>query len=587
MKKISVIIPTFNRSDYIGQAVSSVLDQNNLAYEIEVIVVDNGSTDNTESVLKKFGDKIIYLKIPEAGRPSIPRNVGINHATGDLIAFQDSDDIWAPDKLVTQLKIFEDPEAILSFGNAEVIDTEGKKLNKLVVDRKALTRTIDFKGLLATNAISTLTVIVRRNALDEVGLFNEDEKLRVGEDYDLWLRLAARFPKGLRPIDRSLAFYRQHSSNVSHDSGVGSLKNILVVLNSLWRVDYLSQEQRQQLEHRLFEIEENYSRLANETEPSSRPTISVVMSVYNGQAYLQRAVDSILRQTYKDFEFIIIEDGSTEPVLQQLRDIKDPRVRIIPQTNHGLVYSLNQGVKLARGTFIARQDSDDISVPERFSKELDLIKTDERLAVVGSFFTYVDLEDKPSITIVMPTLPEDLHLSLFYTNPIGHGTALIRKQALVEAGLYNDNYHAVEDYNLWRQLAPHWRFAIVPESLYLYRINPDSISHSKQSTQHDSRDKIVSELWSGPIPFLSPLTIRKHYKTYRQLPKYAADVLDVYKNMLHNVAFESVRRKKWRTFVSTWSGLVLVAPPRALRVLVDIVSRLPRWILAKLKGHKS
>ncbi len=579
--RVSVIIPTYNRAAYIADAIKSVLEQQDNKWETEIIVVDDGSSDNTAEILKQFGEKVTYIKIKPSGRPAVPRNVGIRQAKGELIAFQDSDDKWFPDKLASQVPLFDNPATVMSCGHAVIMEQNGSVTNKRIETSEALKKVEKFSNLLKMNSVSTLTTMVRRSALETVGLFDESEGLKAVEDYELWLRIAVAFPGGVKTIDKNLAYYRTHEGNISQADALLAVERLINVYNTLWNFSTLKKSQRLQLERQLADMQENWSRL--KVESGDHPAISVVMSVYNSQTYLQRAIDSILNQTFKDFEFIIIEDGSTEPVLKQLWEIKDPRVRVLPQTNHGLVYSLNQGVKLGRGTFIARQDSDDISQPERFAKELDLMKSDERLAVVGSFFTYVDLEDKPSITIVMPTMPEDIHLCLLYTNPIGHGSALIRRKALIEAGLYSDNYHAVEDYNLWRQLAPYWRFAIVPESLYLYRLNPASISHSKQSTQHGSRDQLVEELWNSPIPPISPFTIRKHYKKYTRLPHSASSVVDVYKNMLYHIAFESLRRKKLKFFLCTWSGLVLIAPVRALRVLFDVLKRGLHKALVKLK----
>src|SRR5687768_17471 len=103
---LSVVIPTYNRADFIVDAINSVLAQDFGGYSPEVIVVDDGSTDNTEEIIKKFKDKIRYIKIPHSGLPAVARNVGLKKASGEIIAFQDSDDLWDKDKLVNQLKVF-------------------------------------------------------------------------------------------------------------------------------------------------------------------------------------------------------------------------------------------------------------------------------------------------------------------------------------------------------------------------------------------------------------------------------------------------------------------------------------------------
>ena len=116
------------------------------------------------------------------------------------------------------------------------------------------------------------------------------------------------------------------------------------------------------------------------------PKVTVLMSVYNGEKYLQEAIDSILEQTFKDFEFLIINDGSTDKTGEILESYHDLRIKIINnEKNIGLTKSLNKGLKLARGEYIARQDADDISMPERLEKEVEFLETHQDYAVVGAF----------------------------------------------------------------------------------------------------------------------------------------------------------------------------------------------------------
>lgn len=225
-KKVSVIIPTFNRADFIQSAVKSALDQRG-DFEVEVIVIDNGSTDGTKELLeKKFGDKILYLSIPSAGRPSIPRNVGIDAATGDYIAFLDSDDVWLPEKISTELKAF-DKNTVLVYSNAEYIDKNGKKIGKKIL-RKGEGKSGDiFEQLLSNNFISTLTVIVPRRALELAGNFNERNELRVCEDYELWLRICQL--GDVKYVDQTLALYRTHDTNISGPYNLAFVKGLYIM----------------------------------------------------------------------------------------------------------------------------------------------------------------------------------------------------------------------------------------------------------------------------------------------------------------------------------------------------------------------
>jgi len=588
MKTISVIIPVYNRERYVASAIESVLSQQlPKGWEMEVIVADNSSTDNTVKVVKRFGKKVTLLNVLPSGRPAIPRNAALRQAKGELIAFQDSDDLWIPGKLIEQIPLFENPNVVLSYANAEIMDASGNKTGKYVTPQGKLKSQKTFKQLLATNFISTLTVVVRRSALDQVGYFNESNDLNGVEDYELWLRLTSRFPTGLVPIEQTLAYYREHEFNVSRDTSIGALAKLGRAFYSMWRYEFLTNQQRLQLEERIFKNELGYSSLKNQLEPDTKPVISVIMSVYNGLQYLSRAVDSILSQTFNNFEFIIIDDGSTEPVLEELKHNDDPRLRIVPQTNHGLVYSLNQALKLARGNFIARMDSDDISLPDRFEKELKVITSNEKIGIVGSFFTYIDLEDKPTITMVSPLIDTDLRLTLLHVNPFGHGSTLMRKDVFADVGEYDDNYHAAEDYDLWRRAAKNWMLAQVPESLYWYRINPASISHAKKEHQHTSRDRVVEELWANSIPIVQPSTIRKNYKYYKSMTSpYAALIADNYRAIIFGVALSALTRRKPRTFLRLTAGLSLITPRQAYRLYYLACVKIIKHALVKLRLYK-
>jgi glycosyltransferase involved in cell wall biosynthesis len=248
MPTVSVIIPTYNRARYIGEAVESVLEQESAGCEVEVIVVDDGSTDNTREVLERYGDRIVYRRIENSARPAVPRNLGIGLAKGELIAFQDSDDRWAPDKLRRQLSVFADPEVMLSYGNAATMSQDGVAGADVVVPEADMRDGLVFDDLLASNFISTLTVIVRREMFERAGGFDESMALRGLEDYQLWLRMATvgKF-KGVPAV---LAHYRQHDDNISRVPEVMAYQRQINTYESLRRLR-LSAMQRRRWHDRL------------------------------------------------------------------------------------------------------------------------------------------------------------------------------------------------------------------------------------------------------------------------------------------------------------------------------------------------
>ncbi len=215
----------------------------------------------------------------------------------------------------------------------------------------------------------------------------------------------------------------------------------------------------------------------------TNPKVSVVMSVYNGETYLSRAIKSVLEQTFRDFEFIIINDGSTDGSLKIINSCKDSRIKLIDRANKGLTYSLNEGVKVAKGEYVARQDADDISVPTRLEKEVAMMEKDPQLGLVGSNYTVIDEKEKPLSTTNVFTHPDDLKLALVTCNQYGHGSTMMRKSVLDRVGPYDKSVGHVEDYDLWVRISRVAKLANIHEPLYLWRRNPTGVTYSNHDEQ--------------------------------------------------------------------------------------------------------
>ncbi len=206
------------------------------------------------------------------------------------------------------------------------------------------------------------------------------------------------------------------------------------------------------------------------------PKVSVVMSVYNGEKYLKEAIDSILNQTFKGFEFIIINDGSTDKTRKILEFYTDPRIRLINQANMGLAKSLNRGLKIARGEYIARMDADDISLPERLEKEVKLLDNHKDVGLVGIFPMKMDESGRNVGLYKTKTKNEDLREVLWRGDLLCHGSVMFRKECVDKVGFYRKKLKFAEDYDLWFRIAEFFGITNIEEPLYKYRINPDSIS---------------------------------------------------------------------------------------------------------------
>lgn len=198
---ISAVIPTYNRAGLVVEAVKSVLDQKDCPEEVEVIVVDDGSTDGTEDALAGMRDRVRLIRREHAG-VSAARNLGIRESRGEWIAFLDSDDLWLPGKLRAQMKFLADRPDVPLCQTEEIWVRNGKRLNPRKYHEKP--DGYCFSRLLERCLVSPSAVVMHRRVLEVAGLF--DESLPACEDYDLWLRVGCRFPVGL--VDRPLIVKR-------------------------------------------------------------------------------------------------------------------------------------------------------------------------------------------------------------------------------------------------------------------------------------------------------------------------------------------------------------------------------------------
>jgi glycosyltransferase involved in cell wall biosynthesis len=229
MPLVSVIIPTYNRGAYIAEAIRSVQAQTHP--EVEIVVADDGSTDNTREIVTAFGGAVTYLSLPHRGQPAATRNAGLAVAKGEFVALLDSDDLFLPHKLAHQLRAFEaQPEAGLVYSNGHFFRDDPEHPTGHVHDGLPTPSGDALAELLQGNFLSTPIVLIRRTCLDVVGRFDENPALFAVEDYDLWVRIAVQFPVVYAPGD--VAAIRRHGQSISRD--VASLRTaVLRVLANL------------------------------------------------------------------------------------------------------------------------------------------------------------------------------------------------------------------------------------------------------------------------------------------------------------------------------------------------------------------
>ncbi len=213
---------------------------------------------------------------------------------------------------------------------------------------------------------------------------------------------------------------------------------------------------------------------------SNIPKVTVLMPVYNGEEYLREAIESILGQSFTDFELLIINDGSTDRSVEIIQSYRDPRIRLVHnERNMGLVPTLNKGVKLANGEYIARMDADDISLPERFAKEVLFLDSHPLISVVSVKALLINAkgtEDGLWLADKNTTTWSEIYQLLPKENCVVHPGVMIRKEVIANYG-FNPKQKDAEDYDLWLRIASDGhKIEKIDEELLKYRIHSNSIT---------------------------------------------------------------------------------------------------------------
>jgi glycosyltransferase involved in cell wall biosynthesis len=198
------------------------------------------------------------------------------------------------------------------------------------------------------------------------------------------------------------------------------------------------------------------------------PTVTVLMAVHDGERYLREAIDSILEQTFSDFEFVIVDDHSADATPALLEKMVDTRIIRLRNTDHmGLAASLNRGLDAARGRYIARMDADDISLPPRLEQQIHYLDEHADIGIVGTNTSYIDAEGQPlfngQLAYSEPLSPAYLRWLLLWKNPLPHPTVMLRRSLIEQTGLrYDPAFETAQDYD-YCSSAAHTNIGLIPE----------------------------------------------------------------------------------------------------------------------------
>ncbi|HLO50198.1 MAG TPA: glycosyltransferase family 2 protein, partial [Kamptonema sp.] len=441
--QVSVIIPAYNGDRYIAQAVESVLSQTYTNWEI--IVIDDGSTDDTREVLQPYFDRIRYVYQQNQG-VAAARNRGIQEAKGKLLAFLDQDDILLSDKLAAQVALFESqPSLGIVNSGWRIVNEQGEAIAD--IEPWQYFPILDLETWIVRTPVLPGAMMFSRQLLERVGGF--DSRFNGVDDVDLLLRLALTNCESawLRQVTFC---YRQHSGSVSTQKALQQAKTLEAVQQNFFSQQDLPKQVRQLENQARFEgltwmawhlyqtghpvemveyLEKSFrytpyspnvtvvtwvQRLINNslgygcefdtnllrnllewkqlmanTLPPKKVRVSVIIPTYNCDRYIVQAVESVLNQSYKNWEIIVVDDGSTDNTRQVLAPYLD-LIQYIYQDNQGAAIARNRACKLAQGEFLAFLDSDDFFLPEKLEKQIACFDADPTLDLVQTGWLIVD-----------------------------------------------------------------------------------------------------------------------------------------------------------------------------------------------------
>jgi glycosyltransferase involved in cell wall biosynthesis len=451
---VTVIVPVYNAHGFLPQALQSIQAQN--YPNLDVIIVDDGSTDGSLEVIRELFacSSFRFFQQANAG-PSAARNLAIRQSSGELIAFLDADDQWPEGKLELQVgRLIEHPEVDVVTGRIRYVPMPGVCQLNIPFERDGDTATHVHLG----------SAVFRRGVFERVGLFSED--LRFGEDFEWFLRARE---EGLRIVilESVTLLYRIHENNMTRGMDRSSYILPRVLKRSLDR-------RRQRYNGQALDLG-TWSSF-DESRAAASGMVSVVIPVHNCEQFIAQAIDSILVQTYRDIEVIVVDDGSDDGTAQALQHYM-PQVRYLRQLRQGPGQARNVGVKLARGTYVAFLDADDIWMPEKLALQMNALNSSSRPDMV---FSCIDEFVEPSC-LETDGLQPRCRLAGYDS-----GTLLMRKDAFLRVGLFDPKWRAGEFIDWYaRAQEAGLRGVLLPEVLMRRRIHGANMGLISRSFQID------------------------------------------------------------------------------------------------------
>lgn len=566
MSRVSIIMPVYNGIHFIEESIKSIKKQTFTDWEF-IIVNEFGSDDGSREVIQKYAktdNRIKLLQNKERLGLAESLNQGILIAQGEYIARVDVDDPSYPKRLQKQVEYLDTHKDITLCGTIQrSVTPTAKTVQKVSTDVDTLRASMLFGC-----EISHCSVMFRKEYFLKNNL--KYDKNALSEDYDLWMKII--FDTKITNIDEVLVDHRWGFENISIKKGERlreeSRKISKKALIKYFNIDIEKEQIDQYLlsgwnskpieyakNHREIFLKDGYRLLSMIEEKNAelslihpaalkkvmkrkwdwiceccgavynkelnsqkgkspilqhQPLISVILPVYNSAAYLRLAIDSVLAQSYSNWELLLIneyesDDGSVE--ICKRYEQEDSRIHFIQNEQKlGLGNSLNKGFLQAKGKYIARLDADDIAHPDRFQKQIRVLEENKDIGICGSWqhhFGNVDWNHKPAEN------PEQCKANLLFWCDLCHSTLMLRKSVVKKYHLYFNPDYQAEDFELWTRALKVTKIVNIPEVLGEYRCSEENITISKWGELREESGHLVAKQLKDNLSIAIPK--EKHY----------------------------------------------------------------------------
>lgn len=477
---VSIVIPVFNGSNYMREAIDSALAQ---TYpNLEVLVINDGSNDDgqTELIAKGYGDKIRYISKENGGCASA-LNVGIANMRGEYFSWLSHDDRYMPEKIEYQVNLLaglEDRETIL-YGGYEVINEQSETLYAVRPDSVISSQQLNNSLLpLLRGVVHGCSMLIPKKYFFDIGMF--DESLPSTQDYALWFEFFRVVP--LRFDARILIQSRIHP-----DQGTHKIDKHVDECNVLWQgfLRRLTLDEMSGMEGTSYKFLTNTAKfLANTPYKEAErlavgmidsclaeTLVSVVIPFYNRVGWTIEAIRSVQAQTHQHFEIILVDDGSTDDLGSLLAFVKsDKRIRYFHQDNAGPARARNTGIKHSQGRYICFLDADDVFLPNKLMTQLKFM---EEQGILFSHTSYerMDLEGNVLNKVCSGALKGIVFPAIMASCPIAMPTVMARTDIL-KRNLFPENFEIGEDVCLWIKITSQYELGGIDVVLSRVRVGP-------------------------------------------------------------------------------------------------------------------